>query len=55
VATAEEDRLSFRRNLHTSFLRQPAIGRFKLDPNDPEWKKKATDKIIMKLIDKLST
>jgi hypothetical protein len=35
---------------------QDIVGiRFKFDPNDPEWKKKATDAIIMKLIDKLST
>jgi hypothetical protein len=35
---------------------QDLVGiRFKFDPNNPEWKKKATDEIIMKLIDKLST
>jgi|ERR1035437_1888274 hypothetical protein len=28
---------------------------FKFDPNDPKWKERATDEIIMKLIDKLSS
>jgi hypothetical protein len=35
---------------------QDIVGiQFEFDPNDPEWKNKATDEIIMKLIDKLST
>jgi len=29
--------------------------RFKFAPNDPKWKEVATDEIIMKLIDKLSS
>jgi hypothetical protein len=34
---------------------QDIVGiKFKFDPNDPDWKKKATDEIVMRLIDKLS-